>query len=385
MINNFIYRNPTKILFGKGQIKHLSKEISTYGKKILLLYGGGSIKKNGLYDEIYSQLKDFEIFELGGVEPNPRVSTARKAIEIIRKNNIDFLLAAGGGSTVDCAKLISVGTYYDGDPWDIVKKKYFPEKALPFGDILTLAATGSEMNPGSVITNIETEEKIGWSSPLAYPKFSILDPVYTFTVPLSQTVNGIVDTMSHMIEQYFNAEHNPVMDGLIESSLKTVMKYAPLVLESPHNYDIRAVLMMSATIGLNYSLSWGTMGDWATHGIEHAVSAVYDIAHAEGLSIIMPNWLLYILPKDILRVKQFAINVMDVNPEEKSDEEIGKEGILKLQSYWKSLGAPTHLSEVGIDSTNIKKMAEIATDRPVLGSVYNLTKNDVINILKSSL
>ncbi|MDO5089626.1 MAG: iron-containing alcohol dehydrogenase [Leptotrichiaceae bacterium] len=385
MINNFIYQNPTKILFGKGQIKHLAGEISVYGKRILLLYGGGSIKKNGLYDEIYRQLEGFEIFELGGVEPNPRVSTVRMAVEIIRENNIDFLLAAGGGSTVDCAKLISVGTYYNGDPWDIVKKKHSPEKALPFGDILTLAATGSEMNPGSVITNVETEEKIGWSSPLTYPKFSILDPVYTFTVPENQTVNGVVDTMSHMIEQYFNAEHNPVMDGLIESSLKTVMKYAPLALENPHDYDIRAILMMSATIGLNYSLSWGTVGDWATHGIEHAVSAVYDIAHAEGLSIIMPNWLFHILPKNILRVKQFAVNVMDVNPEGKSDEETAKEGILKLQSYWKSLGAPIRLSEVGIDNTDIEKMARIATNRPILGSVYKLTKDDVADILKASL
>lgn len=381
MIKNFIYQNPTKLIFGKEKIKSLAKEVGKYGKKVLIVYGGGSIKRNGLYDQIKEELKDFEIFELGGVEPNPRVSTARKAIEVIRENNIDFILAVGGGSTIDCTKLISAGVFYEGDAWDIVINKYTPKKALPFGVILTLAATGSEMNSGSVITNIETGEKLGWGSPLVYPKFSILDPVYTFTVPRNQTVNGIVDMMSHLLEQYFNREHNPLIDRFIEGAMKTIMEYAPVALEKPNDYEARSVLMLSATIALNHSLDIGVISDWGTHRIEHAVSAIYDIPHGEGLAIIMPNWILHILPSDVARVKDFAVNIMGVEIENKTDEEIAKEGALALQAFWKEIGAPTKLSEVGVKEESLGEIADLAIKQKI-GNAYPLAREDVYEILK---
>lgn len=381
MIKNFIYQNPTKLIFGKEKIKSLAKEVGKYGKKVLIVYGGGSIKRNGLYDQIKEELKDFEIFELGGVEPNPRVSTARKAIEVIRENNIDFILAVGGGSTIDCTKLISAGVFYEGDAWDIVINKYTPKKALPFGVILTLAATGSEMNSGSVITNIETGEKLGWGSPLVYPKFSILDPVYTFTVPRNQTVNGIVDMMSHLLEQYFNREHNPLIDSFIEGTMKTIMEYAPVALEKPDDYEARSVLMLSATIALNHSLDIGVISDWGTHRIEHAVSAIYDIPHGEGLAIIMPNWILHILPSDVARVKDFAVNIMGVEIENKTDEEIAKEGALALQAFWKEIGAPTKLSEVGVKEESLNEIADLAIKQKI-GNAYPLAREDVYEILK---
>ena len=381
MIKNFVYQNPTKLIFGKDKIKSLAKEVSKYGKKVLLIYGGGSIKKNGIYNQIQEELKEFEIFELGGVEPNPRVSTARKAIEIIRENNIDFILAVGGGSTIDCTKLISVGTFYEGDAWDIVIGKHSPKKALSFGVILTLAATGSEMNSGSVITNLETGEKLGWASALVFPKFSILDPVYTFTVPKNQTVNGVVDSMSHLLEQYFNREHNPLLDTFIEGAMKTIMKYAPLALENPSDYEARSVLMLSATIALNHSLSLGVIGDWGTHRIEHAVSAIYDIPHGEGLAIIMPNWILHVLNKDMKRVKDFAVNIMGIDTENKSDEEIAKKGALALQNFWKEIGAPTRLSEVGVKESSLEEIADLAI-RLEIGYAYPLTREEIYQILK---
>lgn len=383
MIKNFVYQNPTKLIFGKDKIKSLAKEVAKYGKKVLLVYGGGSIKRNGIYDQIQEELKEFEIFELGGVEPNPRVSTARKAIEIIKENSIDFILAVGGGSTIDCTKLISAGAFYEGDAWDIVIGKYNPKKALPFGVVLTLAATGSEMNSGSVITNLDTGEKLGWGGPLFFPKFSILDPVYTFTVPRNQTVNGVVDSMSHLLEQYFNREHNPLLDTFIEGAMKTIMKYAPLALENPNDYEARSVLMLSATIALNHSLDLGVIGDWGTHRIEHAVSAVYDIPHGEGLAIIMPNWILHIIDKDVARVKEFATNIMGVEGTGKSDSEIAREGALALQNFWKKIGAPTKLSEVGVKESNLGEIADLAI-RQEIGYAYPLTREEVFNILKAA-
>ena len=224
---NFTFYNPVKLLFGKGQLKQLATELPNYGKKVLVVYGGGSIKKNGLYDEVMTILKEIgmEVHELAGVEPNPRVSTARKGAEICKEKGIDVLLAVGGGSVIDCTKLIASAAKYDGDAWDFVNKKAFPTDALPFGTVLTLAATGSEMNAGSVITNEETEEKYGWGSPLNFPKFSILDPTYTISVPKDQTIYGIVDMMSHIFEQYFNeATNTPVQDEMCEGVLRAIME-----------------------------------------------------------------------------------------------------------------------------------------------------------------
>lgn len=387
-MNNFTYQNPTKLIFGKGQLEQLSKEIPQYGTKVLLVYGGGSIKKNGLYDEIMTQLKsiDADIYELAGVEPNPRITTVRKGVEICKKENIDFILAAGGGSVIDCTKAIAAGAKYDGDAWDLVTKKAPVKEALPFGTVLTIAATGSEMNSGSVITNWETKEKYGWGSPLTFPTFSILDPVNTFTVPKNHTVYGMVDMMSHVFEQYFHQKTNaPLQDRFCESLLLTVIESGPKLLNELDNYELRETILYSGTIALNGYLQVGYRGDWASHNIEHAVSAIYDIPHAGGLAIIFPNWMKHVLHEDVSRFKQVAIRVFGVDPAGKTDEETALEGIEKLRELWSSLGAPTKLSEYDIDDSKIEEMADKAMINGEFGNFKKLNREDVLAILRASL
>lgn len=284
-MDSFTFFNPVKLHFGEDALEKLPKELEQFGNKVLVVYGGGSIKANGVYDAVIEklQLADKTVFELGGVEPNPRVETARRGIEICKKEGIDLVLAVGGGSVIDCSKLIVAGAKYDGDAWDIVTRKVLVEQALPLGTVLTLAATGSEMNAGSVITNAATEEKLSWGSPAAFPKFSILNPAYTVTVPKNHTVYGIVDMMSHVFEQYFhNTTNTPITDEMCEGVLRTVITTAPKLVEDLENTELRETILLAGTIGLNGFLSIGSRGDWASHNIEHAVSAVYDIPHAGG-------------------------------------------------------------------------------------------------------
>lgn len=382
---NFTYQNPSKIIFGTDQLKNLKNEISNHGENILLVYGGGSIKKTGLYDKIIKELNEFNVFELSGVEPNPRVTTAEKGAKIINEKNIDFVLAVGGGSVIDCTKLIVTAAHYEGPAWDIVTRKHIPSKATPFGTVLTLAATGSEMNAGSVITNLETNQKFGWGSPLVYPKFSILDPTLTYTLPKNQTVNGIVDMMSHLIEQYFNPDgaNTKLFSGMIEAVLKQVMINGKICLADPENYEARANIMMAGTIALNGQIAWGYRGDWASHGLEHAVSAVFDIPHAEGLAIVMPNWMKYVMPKHVDQFKRFAINVFDVDTKEKTDEEIALEGINKLQLFWKDLGAPTTLAERNIKKEDIPSIINSLSGE--LGVMEIITAEDATKIYELSL
>ncbi|MBF0779724.1 MULTISPECIES: iron-containing alcohol dehydrogenase [unclassified Granulicatella] len=380
----FTYKNPTKLIFGQGQLSTLANEIKAFGKNILLVYGGGSIKQSGLYQNIQKELSHFNVFELSGVEPNPRVTTAQKGAKLIQEHNIDFVLAVGGGSVIDCTKLIVAAAHYQGDAWDIVIGKHIPTQATPFGTILTLAATGSEMNAGSVITNEKTQQKLGWGSPLVYPTFSILDPTYTYTLPTHQSINGIIDMMSHLIEQYFNeAEHTPVMDGMIESILRTIIQYAPIVVDNPTDYQARETLMMAGTVALNGSLRWGYLGDWSSHALEHAISAVYDIAHAEGLSIIMPNWMYYVMPKHIERFEQFAKNVFHIHKH--TPYETAKAGIDALQQFWKSLNAPTRLSDKHIDASCIEQMAKHCTENGSFGRLEILNFDDALAIFRNSL
>lgn len=387
-MQNFTYYNPTKLIFGKGQIEQLKTEVPQYGKKILLVYGGGSIKKNGLYDQVIQVLKeiDAEIFELPGVEPNPRVSTVRKGVEICKKEGIEFLLAVGGGSVIDCTKAIAVGAKYDGDPWDFVIKKTFASEALLFGTVLTLAATGSEMNAGSVITNWETQEKHGWGSPVTFPKFSILDPVNTFSVPRDQTVYGMVDMMSHVFEHYFHLEGNTLMqDRMCESLLLTVMETAPKLLADLESYEHRATILYNGTMALNGMLNMGYQGDWATHNIEHAVSAVYDIPHGGGLAILFPNWMKHNLHIKPERFKQLAVRVFGVDPEGKSAEEVGLEGIEKLREFWDSIGAPSRLADYEIDDSKLELMADKAMANGEFGRFKKLNREDVLAIYRASL
>lgn len=387
-MRNFTYYNPTKLIFGEGQLEQLKLELPQYGKKVLVIYGGGSIKRNGLYDNVISLLKeiDVEIFELAGVEPNPRVTTARKGIEICKQEDIDFLLAVGGGSVIDCTKAIAVGAKYAGDVWDIVTKKSAAKAALPFGTILTLAATGSEMNAGSVITNWETKEKYGWGSPFTFPKFSILDPVNTFSVPRDQTIYGIVDMMSHVFEHYFHHTPNTLLqDRMCEGILRTVMETAPKLLEDLENYEHRATILYNGTMALNGMVNMGYQGDWATHNIEHAVSAVYDIPHGGGLAIIFPNWMKHTLDENISRFTKLAIRVFDVNPEGKSDREIALEGIDKVREFWNSIGAPSRLADYNIGEDNLELMAEKTVAFGEFGNFKRLNKQDSFEILKASL
>ena len=387
-MNKFSYCNPTKLIFGKNTVEAITQEVPQYGKKVLVVYGGGSIKRNGLYDEVLNQLQKVgaEVFELAGVEPNPRISTARKGVNLCKEHGIEFLLAVGGGSVIDCTKLIAAGAKYDGDPWDLVTKKAQVEAALPFGTVLTIAATGSEMNSGSVITNWETKEKFGWGSPLTFPKFSILDPQNTFTVPLNHTVYGIVDMMSHVFEQYFHKTSNtPLQDRMCESVLQTVIEAAPKLIHDLHNYELRETILYSGTIALNGYLSVGAAGDWASHGIEHAVSAVHDIPHAGGLAILFPNWMKYTMHEKLDRFVQLAVRVWNVDPSGKSDEEIALEGIECVREFWSSIGAPSTLADYNIDETTIPVIADKAMLRGPFGNFKKLNREDVVAILQASL
>ncbi|AIF44750.1 iron-containing alcohol dehydrogenase [Virgibacillus sp. SK37] len=389
-MDNFTYQNPTKLIFGKGQIDALPQEVEKYGKKVLLVYGGGSIKRNGIYDNVMKKLAeiDAEVLELSGVEPNPRISTVRKGVEICKEQGVEFLLAVGGGSTIDCTKAIAAGAKTDVDMWDIVTKKEAATDALPFGTILTLSATGSEMNRGSVITNWETNEKHGWGSPYTSPQFSILDPEHTVSVPKDQTIYGMVDMMSHVLEHYFHqATNTPIQDRFCESVLKTVMETAPKLLNDLENYEYRETIMLSGTLALNDMLSMGLRGDWASHNLEHAVSAIHDIPHGGGLAILFPNWMKHVLDEtNVGRFKQFAIRVFEVEQEGKTDFEIANEGIQKLREFWNSIEAPSRLADYSIDEQSVDDMAErTVIASPEFGNFKKLTKEDAAAIFRASL
>ncbi|MGG4482394.1 iron-containing alcohol dehydrogenase [Paenibacillus illinoisensis] len=387
-MKSFQFYNPTRLIFGKGQLEALKTEVPKYGKRVLLVYGGGSIKRSGLYDQVIGLLKEIgaEVTELAGVEPNPRLSTVHKGVDICKTQDIELILAVGGGSVLDCAKAIAVGAKYDGDMWDFAQRKAVAQDALPLGTVLTMAATGSEMNSGSVITNQDTQEKLGWGSAYSFPAFSILDPVNTYTVPLDQTVYGMVDMMSHVLEHYFHLDENtPVQLGFCETILRTVMDAAPRLVEDLENYELRETILYCGTMALNGVLNMGLAGDWATHNIEHAVSAVYDIPHGGGLAILFPNWMKHNLDVNVDRFKRLAINVFEVNPEGKSDKQVAEEGIEALRKFWTSIGAPSRLADYDIDDSQIDVMADKAMLFGPFGNFKKLQREDVVSIYKASL
>lgn len=383
---NFQFHNPTQILFGKNQIEQLPQKVRELGKNVLLVYGGGSIKQTGLYDKVLELLNEegCQVVELAGVEPNPRLTTVQRGIDLCHEHHVDLVLAVGGGSVIDAAKAIAVGAKYDGNVWDFYERKAVVKDALPLGTILTLAATGSEMNRGSVVTNWETKEKHGAGT--TFPTFSILDPTYTFTVPSDHTVYGIVDMMSHVFEQYFTHTTNvPLQTRFCESILKTVIENAPLVLENPHDYDARANLMYCGTMALNGQLAQGVETDWASHAIEHAVSAIYDIPHAGGLAIIFPNWMKYVYQENVERFKRFATHVWEIEAEGKTDEELALAGIEATRNFFTQIGAPSRLADYDIDDTYLQDMAKKATHFGPVGNFKRLKQDDVLNILRLCL
>lgn len=387
-MENFVFHNPTELIFGKGTVEMVGEKTRQYGQKVLLVTGGGSVKRIGLYDQVMASLKEagLEIYELSGIEPNPRISSVRKGVKICREKGIDIVLAVGGGSTIDAAKTIAAGVLFDGDPWEMFTMEGEPDKAIPVGVVLTLAATGSEMNGNAVVSNLETEEKLAIHTPACYPRFSILDPVNTFTVPREHTVYGIVDIAAHIFEQYFShTEETPIQDRWAESLLKTLIEEGDRVLANPEDYDARASIMLAGTMALNGSIAIGKEEDWATHAIEHEVSAIYDIPHGGGLAILFPNWMKYVLDEGVEKFVQYAIRVFDVNPEGKTRKELALEGIEKTREWFNSLGAPSRLADYDIGDENLEIMAEKATSRGPLGGYKTLHKEDVLEIYRMSL
>lgn len=388
-MRNFHYSIPTEIYFGKGQISKLSEAVKKYGSKVLMVYGGGSIKKMGLYDKVIALLKeaDIEVFELGGVDPNPRVTSVGEGAKLCRENNIEVILAVGGGSTIDCAKAIGAAYYYEGDPWDIVANTSKITKVLPVISVLTLSATGSEMDPFAVISNMDTNEKLGMANEGMRPKASILDPEYTYSVPKNQTAAGTADIMSHIFEEYFSAERNAyVQDRMAEALLKTCIKYGKIAVEDPNNYDARANLMWASSLAINGILDCGKNNAWSVHPMEHELSAFYDITHGVGLAILTPHWMRYVLNDDTVdKFVEYGVNVWDID-KNLDRYDIANKAIDMTKKYFtESLGIPETLREVGIGEEKLELMAKQATRFGAIGSFELLETKDVLNIYKAAL
>lgn len=385
-MKNFEFYVPTDVLFGKGQEENLPEKLKVFGKKILLVYGGGSIKKNGLYEKLRSLLAGFDIFELGGVEPNPRVSTVNKGAEICRKEGIDMILAVGGGSTIDCSKAIAAGTYYEGDAWDLVTGKAAIKNALPIAVVLTISATGSEMDCAAVISNAETEEKLLMGHPLLLPKVAVLNPENTYTVPAYQTASGSADMMSHVLESYFDQEEAFVPDAISEGLLRAVIRYTPKALENPNDYEARAQLMWTSSLALNGLVTTGKNFMWSCHYIEHELSAHYDITHGAGLAMLTPKWMRYVLSDDTVdKFYTYAVNVWGIAPSEDTYA-VANAGIDATEEFFKSIGMPMTLREFGIDDSRFEEMAAKAVEVGYLSGAYvPLAEKDVVEILKMCL
>lgn len=388
-MNSFVYNVPTKVYFGQNLLGNLGNELSNYGKKVLLVYGGGSIKRSGLYDMVVNEIKaaNLELFELSGIEPNPRIESVRKGALMCKDLGIDVLLAVGGGSTIDATKWISAGACTEIDPWDFFVKKAEVKKALPIVTILTLAATGSEMNSGGVISNLETNEKYGRQDELLLPKVSFLDPSLTYTVSAYQTACGSADIMSHIMEVYFDMSKDLYMlDRFMEGLLKTVIKFAPIAIKNPTNYEARANLMWASSWAINGFIKSGKTQSWSCHAMEHELSAFYDITHGLGLAILTPRFLKYCLDdKTVSRYVEFGINVFDID-KTKEPYLIANEAIDKLSDFFfKTLGLDDSLTKLNIDETNFDKMALKACRGRQINGFKTLKPEDVKNIYKMCL
>lgn len=388
-MRNFTYSIPTKIFFGKDQVNVLAEQIRECGgSRVLLVYGGGSIRKIGLYDTVIKILQSNNIpfFELAGIDPNPRIETVRKGIQMCREHELDFILAVGGGSSIDCSKVISAGYYYENDPWDLMIGKAKASQGLPLGTILTLSATGSEMDFFAVISNLETHQKIGLGDPAMFPKFSILDPTYTYSVPQNQTAAGTADIMSHTLENYFSSEKGAYLQSrLAESILQTCIKYAPIAMHDPENYEARANLMWASSLAINGLLSLGKERKWTCHPMEHELSAYYDITHGVGLAILTPHWMEYVLDDSTAAdFKDYGVNVWRLNSEDDSYK-IAHSAIQKTKEFFASLGLPSKLHEVGIGEENLLAMAQAVTKNGPIGEFRPLNTEDVYNIYKAAL
>jgi alcohol dehydrogenase YqhD (iron-dependent ADH family) len=388
-MEDFEFQCPTKIVFGRGVEKKVGEEVGKYSRRILFHYGGGSIKRIGLYDRVVESLKGagVEFIELPGVKPNPRLSLVKKGIEVCRKEKIDFILAVGGGSVIDSAKAIAVGVPYEGDVWDFYTDEAEPKEALPVGVVLTIPGAGSEASPSSVITNEEDWRKLSITTELIRPRFAIMNPEVTFTVPPYQTACGIADIMAHVMERYFtNVRHVDLTDRLCEATLKTLIKNAPIAIREPNNYDARAEIMWTSTVAHNDILGTGRIGDWATHIMEHELSGLYDVPHGAGLAVLFPNWMRYVYKHRIDIFVQFAVRVWNVEPDLENPERVALEGMERLRAFFKQIGLPTTLRELGIPDDRLEEMASRCTDngRSRIGNFVKLSRDDVLNIFMSA-
>jgi alcohol dehydrogenase YqhD (iron-dependent ADH family) len=388
-MNSFVYDIPTKVYFGENQIGNLGKELARFGKRILLCYGGGSIKKTGLYDQIVDKIRKagLEFFEHGGIEPNPRISSVNTGADICKKESIDVVLAVGGGSVIDCAKYIGAATYYDGDAWDILLQKIDVRKCLPIVTVLTLAATGSEMDCGGVISNPATKEKIGLIFPPMQPRVSFLDPTNTYSVSTYQTACGAADILSHIIETYFcMSQELQMLDGVMESLMRTVINYAPVALREPYNYEARANLMWASSWAINGFIRSGRQQAWSCHPMEHELSAIYDITHGLGLAILTPRWLAYCLDETtVSKYYQFGVNVWGIK-HSLPQMEVAEAAISKTGEFFsKTLQLKSSFNDIGIDNQNFPVMAEKAVKGGLAYAFKPLKAKDVINIFNMCL
>ena len=389
-MNNFIYNIPTKVYFGENQLENLGKELRKFGRRVLLTYGGGSIKRIGLYDRVIEELRkaEMEVFELSGIEPNPRIESVCKGVEICKNEGIDVLLAVGGGSTIDATKFMAAGACVDHDAWEFFGANAKPiERALPIVTILTLSATGSEMDTAGVISNLETGDKLGRLAPALIPKVSFLDPTLTYSVGKFQTAAGSADIMSHILEVYFNTQKDLFMlDCFMEGMLKTVVKYAPIAVNEPENYEARANLMWTSSWAINGFINGGKRKAWSCHPMEHELSAVYDITHGLGLAILTPRWMEYCLDETTVdKYVQYGVNVFGIDST-MDKMAIAKESIrLTSEFLFDKLGLQRTFTEVGIKPEDFELMAKKACRYGDIKGFKTLTVDDVINIFKMCL
>lgn len=390
---NFDYQNRTRIIFGKDTHKDVGRLIKPYAKKVLFHFGGQSIKKNGVYDEVINSLRENKIdfVELGGVKPNPRLSLVNEGIELCRKEKVDFILAVGGGSVIDSSKAIAIGVPYKGDVWNFYCKDIEIKEAIQVATILTIPAAGSESSTGTVITNEKEQLKLSCGCELLRPLFSIINPKLYFTLPQSQVANGVSDMMSHIMERYFtNTLNTELIDGLCESTLKTIMRNGLILRKDNKDYDAWAEIALAGNIAHNGLLGLGREQDWASHKIEHELSAIYDVAHGAGLAVITLAWMKYVYKENLSMFEQFAKNVMGVEKGSKSQEEIIFEGIENLKVFYKNMGLPTNLKELGIDEFKLELMAKKATNfkdgkEILIGGLKKLNWEDVLSIYNLAL
>ncbi len=385
-MKDFNYCAPTRVIFGKNTELEVGKALKNAGAtRVLMQYGGGSIKKSGLYDRVVKAIRDegIELFELGGVQPNPHLSLVRKAIEIVREQKIDYLLAVGGGSAIDSTKATAVGAVYDGDVWDFYCGKAVPKKAMPVGVVLTIPAAGSEGSNSSVITNEDGWIKRGLGCDLTRPAFTIYNPELTYSLPAYQTAAGATDIMAHIMERYFTNEPDVDMtDRLCESVLKTIIRQAPVAVKEPDNYVARAEMMWASTVAHNDFLSCFRVGDWSSHQLSHELSGMYDATHGAALAVAFPAWMTYVYKHDVQRFCRFAVEVMGVEMDFFHPEETALKGIAALRAFFKSIGMPTTLSELGVPEDKLDVLADKVKRGAdgTTGQFVKLTRDDCLKI-----